>query len=101
MNKVIALQSSSQDLASILTQQGYTVIDMYQAYQQREKIDAYLYTTYHPDALTAYHSTSYPEDSPLDTVEEKDYDPKTLMLNITDLASEQILIVLERRLSAT
>lgn len=96
MPKTIALQASSQKLVDLLQEQGYTVIDMYQAHQQRELVDAYLYTTYHPDALTTYHSVAEPMDSILDTKEEM-Y-PLTLMMNITNLPPEQVLITLKRRL---
>lgn len=96
MPKIIALQTSSQTLVDLLQEQGYTVIDMYQAHQQRELVDAYLYTTYHPDALTTYHSVAEPMDSILDTKEEM-Y-PLTLMMNITNLPPEQVLITLKRRL---
>lgn len=96
MPKIIALQTSSQILVDLLEEQGYTVIDMYQAHQQRELVDAYLYTTYHPDALTTYHSVAEPMDSILDTKEEM-Y-PLTLMMNITNLPPEQVLITLKRRL---
>jgi hypothetical protein len=98
MPKTIALQANSQELADLLKQQGYTVMDMYQAHQQRELVDAYLYTTYHPDALTTYYSVSVPMDSILDTAEEMYSFPDTLMMNITNLPPEQVLITLKRRL---
>ncbi len=100
MDKTIALQGNNQKLANLLQQQGYTVIDMYQAHLQRESVDAYLYTTYHPAALTTYHSVAEPEDSMLDSEEELASYPSTLMLNITNLTSKQILLTLERQLQA-
>jgi hypothetical protein len=98
MPKTIALQANSQELVDLLQQQGYTVVDMYQAHQQREAVDAYLYTTYHPDALTTYHSASDPLDSPLNITEEIDSYPATLMMNISGLPPEQVLIRLKHRL---
>jgi hypothetical protein len=98
MPKIIALQPNNQQLASLLRHQGYTVIDMYQAHSQRETVDAYLYTTYHPDAFTAYHSLSEPADIILGSTWETNHLPKTIMLNITNMQPEQILMKLNRRL---
>lgn len=98
MPKTIALQSADQNLVDLLQQQGYIVMDMYQAHRQRELIDAYLYTTYHPDALTNYHSTTEPWDSVSASSEEVSRSPATLMLNIANLPPEQILLTLKRRL---
>lgn len=100
MNKIIALQSARQDLSRLLEQQGYTVIDMYQAHRQREIVDAYLYTAYHPDALTAYHSTAGLVDSVLDSGDEANQYPSALMLNITNFTPEQVVMTLKRRLPA-
>ncbi|MDF2636295.1 MAG: hypothetical protein K0R78_3169 [Pelosinus sp.] len=98
MAKIIALQANSQKLVDLLQQQGYTVIDMYQAHQQRELVDAYLYTTYHPNALATYHSVAQPTDSILNAKEEMYPFPATLMMNVTNLPPEQVLIILEQRL---
>jgi len=98
MPKTIALQSTNQKLINLLQQQGYTVMDMYQAHRQRELVDAYLYTTYHPDALTSYYSSVEPWDNISATTEEIFQSPTTLMLNITNLPPKQVLATLERRL---
>jgi hypothetical protein len=98
MPKTIALQSADQNLVDRLQQQGYIVMDMYQAHRQRELVDAYLYTTYHPDALTTYYSTAEPWDSIFTNTEEIPQPPDTLMLNITNLLPEQVLLTLKRRL---
>lgn len=97
MSKTIALQSTNQILVKLLQQQGYTVIDMYQAHQQRELVDAYLYTTHHPDALTSYDSAAEAWGSISGNTAEI-IPSATLMLNITDLPSKQVLATLERRL---
>ncbi len=97
MDKTIALQGNNQELTLLLQQQGYTVIDMYQAHLQKEFVDAYLYTTYHPAALT-YHSVADSEDSMLDFEDQSTLYPATLMLNITNLTPKQILLTLERQL---
>ena len=97
MPKTIALQTANQKLVNLLQQQGYTVVDMYEAHHQREIVDAYLYSTYHPDALTTYFSAAESEDTPSDNTEEFSHS-STLMLNITNLPASQILATLERRL---
>jgi hypothetical protein len=98
MPKTIALQSINQNLVNLLQQQGYTVMDMYQAHRQRELVDAYLYTTYHPDALTTYYSVAELCDRASANMEDSSPSLTTLILNITDLPPEQVLAALERRL---
>ena len=98
MPKIIALQSTDPTLRDLLHEQGYTVIDMYEAHRNRELVDAYLYTTYHPDALTAYHSVAEPTDIILENEGDITPLPSTLMLNISDLQPEQVLLTLKRRL---
>lgn len=98
MPKTIALQSISQPLLHLLQAQGYKVIDMYEAHHQRATVDAYLYTTYHPDAFISYHSLAQPADIILGDIGEISQLPTTIMLNITNLEPEQVLMKLERRL---
>lgn len=98
MTKTIALQSANQTLANILTEQGYHVIDMYDAHHQRAIVDAYLYSTYHPDAFTTYHSLADTSDNILDDTIENNEPSTTVMLNITNLQPEEVLMKLERRL---
>lgn len=98
MTKTIALQSNNQALLHRLHEQGYKVIDMYEAHQQRAIVDAYLYTTYHPDAFTAYNSVVDGTDSMLDDTPPSNHSTNTIMLNITNLEPDQILTTLERRL---
>lgn len=98
MPKIIALQSTDPTLRALLHEQGYTVIDMYEAHRKRELVDAYLYTTYHPDALNSYHSVAEPTDIILENEGDIEPLPSTLMLNISDLQPEQVLLTLGRRL---
>lgn len=98
MPKIIALQPNNQALASVLRDQGYTVIDMYQAHKQRKAVDAYLYTTYHPDVFTAYHNYAEPADITLGNTDELNSLPKTIMINITNMQPDQVLMKLNRRL---
>lgn len=100
MAKIIALQGYNQEIADLLQKQGYIVIDMYQAHLQRNVVDAYLYTTYHPSALTAYYSVAQPENSMLDSEREPAPFASTLMLNITDLTHKQLLLTLDRQLES-
>ena len=98
MTKTIALQSNNQALVNILNEQGYKVIDMYEAHSQRAIVDAYLYTTYHPDAFTDYHNLADTTDIILGDPAEINQSVNTIMLNIANLEPEQILMTLERRL---
>ena len=98
MTKTIALQSTNQALLNKLHEHGYQVIDMYDAHRQRAIVDAYLYTTYHPDAFTAYNSVAEPSDIILGDTTPINQSPTTIMLNITHLEPEEVLLKLERRL---
>ena len=98
MPKIVAIQPMNNELVDLLRHQGYIVIDMYQAHRQRENVDAYLYTTYHPDAFSTYHSVAEPADIILGNTEEVSPLPKTVMLNITNMQPEQILMKLNQRL---
>ena len=98
MPKTIALQSTNPILQNMLHEHGYKVIDMYEAHRQRAIVDAYLYTTYHPDAFTTYNSLADDSDIILGDTVETNHSPATLMLNITDLDPENVLLKLERRL---
>lgn len=98
MPTTIALQSNNQTLIHTLRERGYKVIDMYEAHRQRTIVDAYLYTSYHPDAFTSYYSVAETSDIMLGDTPEASQPSATIMLNITNLQPEEILLKLERRL---
>ena len=98
MTKTIALQCTNHILANRLSEQGYHVIDMYEAHHQRAIVDAYLYTNYHPDAFTSYTSLADTSDLILTDTVEVNQLPTTIMLNITHLEPEEVLLKLGRRL---
>jgi len=98
MTKTIALQSNDQTLLNKLHEHGYKVIDIYEAHHQRAIVDAYLYTTYHPDAFTTYNSVAEGSDIILGDTEGINQSPTIIMLNITHLEPEEVLLKLERRL---
>ncbi|MBC8015457.1 MAG: hypothetical protein H7X79_06905 [Sporomusaceae bacterium] len=98
MAKTIALQSTNQTLINRLREQGYKVIDMYEAHRQRAIVDAYLYTSYHPDAFNSYYSVAETSDIMLGDTAEASQPSATIMLNITNLQPEEIVLKLERRL---
>jgi len=98
MTKTIALQSNNQTLLNKLHEHGYKVLDMYEAHRQRTMVDAYLYTTYHPDAFTPYNSLAETSDIILGDTVEINQSPTTIMLNITHLEPEEVLLKLKRRL---
>lgn len=99
MSKIIALQSGMSTIAAMLRGKGYQVVDMYEARRPGAKIDAYLYTSYHPDAFNSsiglldcadisvgYASISY------------DHHTSPMMMNVTGLTAEQAVSTLEHRL---
>lgn len=98
MTKIIALQSTNQILLNRLHERGYKVIDMYEAHRQRAIVDAYLYTTYHPDAFNAYNSLAETSDIILTDRFPINQESTTIMLNITHLQPDEIILKLERRL---
>jgi len=98
MPKIIALQSTNKALLNKLHEHGYKVVDMYEAHRQRALVDAYLYTTYHPDAFTVYNSLDETSDIILGDTASISQPHNTIMLNITHLQPEEVLLKLERRL---
>ena len=92
MTKTIALQSNNATLLNKLNEHGYKVVDMYEAHRQRAIVDAYLYTTYHPDAFTAYSNLTESSDIILGDTVEMNQSPTTIMLNITHLQPEDVLL---------
>lgn len=98
MAKIIALQTADQLLLHTLREQGYIVIDMYEAHRKRAMVDVYLYTSYHPDAFTSYHSLAESPDMSLDDTADPTPSSTTIMLNITNLEPEQVLLILALRL---
>lgn len=98
MAKTIALQSTNQALLNKLLEEGYKVIDMYEAHRQRATVDAYLYTSYHPDAFNSYYSLAETSDIMLGDTAETSQPTATIMLNITNLHPEEIVLKLKQRL---
>ncbi|MCX7780550.1 MAG: YkuS family protein [Negativicutes bacterium] len=100
MPKTIALQSRMHNIAEILRIRGYMVVDMYAAKRPGAKIDAYLYTSYHPDIFTGYTNTAEAADITMGYAS-MDFDHRTspLMLNVTGLTAEQAVNMLEHRLA--
>jgi len=63
------------------------------------KIDAFLFTSNHPDILTSYNNLTNADNVSMDTGKPRQ-DPRvnTIMLNVTNLSAEQVLQELETRL---
>ncbi|MEN6414258.1 MAG: YkuS family protein [Veillonellales bacterium] len=99
MSKIIALQSYSQNLATFLFQQGYTVIDLQTAHFPGKKVDAILLSGYHPDMVTSHTSLTETAHITLGNISHDIQNhPAAITLNITGLTPEQILAVLQYRL---
>ena len=100
MPKTIALQSGSQELAVLLREKGYKVVDMYEAKRPGLRIDAYLYTSYHPGIFSDFQSSVEEADITLGYISlEHHHDTSPLMLNITGMSASHALSTLEHRLT--
>lgn len=99
MPKTIALQSGMSSIASLLRAKGYRVVDMYEAKRPGAKVDACLYTSYHPDAFNSSHGLLEFADMTVGYTS-MDYDHHTspVMFNVTGMSPEQAVITLENRL---
>ena len=99
MPKTIALQSGSQELAGLLREKGYKVVNMYEAKRPGARIDAYVYTSYHPAIFSDFQSSAEESDITLGYISmEHHHDTAPLMLNITGMSASQALSTLEHRL---
>lgn len=89
MAKTIVLQGHKQELHQLLTAQGYHVLDPYEAHHRRHSVDAYLYSTYHPEAFTSSLADLW---EPLTEESSETYGiPACLAINIAHLTPAQVL----------
>lgn len=98
MGKTVVIQGHKEGVARLLTAKGYKVVDPYEAHHHRMAVDAYLYTTYHPDAFTSYQNTADSPDSLSDGSTEAFGIPASFALNISSMSPEQVADILDRRL---
>lgn len=98
MDKVIAVQSSLEDVSRLLKQKGYQIIDVYQASKPGYKVDAFLYTSSHPDIVTSYNSLTETDKVAFNTGVPQLNETSIIMLNVTGLLPEEVLSLLEERL---
>ncbi len=99
MPKTVALQSRMEHIANILKAKGYNVIDMYEASRPGIQVDAFLYTSNHPDILTSYNNLTETADISLGIGEPEADSLATVMLNVTGLSASQAVAVLEHKLA--
>ena len=97
MPKVVALQAHMGTLAELLRRKGYTVIDLYEACRPGVKVDALLYTGYHPDMATSFSSVTETADITIGAGASENH-PAPVRVNITGLRPETALAALEERL---
>ncbi|SDF64644.1 MBL fold metallo-hydrolase [Sporolituus thermophilus] len=97
MPKVVALQAHMGTLAELLRRKGYKVIDLYEAGRPGVKVDALLYTGYHPDITTTFNSLTETADITIGTCAGESH-PAPVRINITGLRPEAALAALEERL---
>lgn len=99
MPKTIALQSGMSEVASMLRDKGYHVVDIYEAKRPGSKVDAYLYTSYHPDAFnSSLGILEYADISVGYTSISYDHHTSPVMMNITGMSPQQAVSTLEHRL---
>jgi len=99
MPKTIALQSGMSEVASMLRDKGYQVIDIYEAKRPGAKVDAYLYTSYHPDAFnSSLGALEYADVMVGYTSMSYDHQTSPMMMNITGMSPQQTVSTLEQRL---
>lgn len=99
MPKIIALQSGMSTIAAMLRAKGYQIIDMYEARRPGSKVDAYLYTSYHPDVFSSSIGVlEYADVSLGYTSMSYDHHTSPVMMNVTGMTAEQAVSTLEHRL---
>jgi len=99
MSKVVAVQSPGTKLTTLLEERGYQVIDLSSAARVHTRVDAILYTGYHPDTvLTASPSAEFSDITWGGLSPSPDEFPSAVNLNITGMRPEQAVDALESRL---
>jgi len=89
-----------EQIAQLLQERGYKVIDMYEASRPGAHVDAFLYTSYHPDIVTSFNNLTESADITLGGGHpDIESNPSPIMLNVTGLRPEQALATLEYRIS--
>ena len=102
MNRTIALQSEMDDIAAVLKKRGFHVVDMLQASKPGLHIDAFLFTSNHPDIVTSFNS--YEAAGNISLRDESPSRPSGnhfVMLNVTGMTASDAVDELEKRLAST
>ena len=99
MPKTVALQSRMEHIAALLQARGYTVIDMYEASRPGTRVDAFLFTSNHPDILTSYNNLTSASDITIGNTAPSDDELSTVMVNVTGLSPDEALAILEQKFS--
>lgn len=97
MAKIVAVQSELDDIAGELRRNGYTVINIYEASNPDTKVDAFLFTSNHPDIVTSFNNLTE-----TDNISFKDEAPQSgtsaVLLNVTGLDPSHVVEILKQRL---
>lgn len=98
----IAVQSRMDDVARVLKQRGYKVVDMLEASNPDSRIDAFLYTSYHSDIVSSFNSFTQSDDAVLTA--EGSFQPSSasiVMVNTAGMNPHEAVDVMEERLQAS
>ncbi len=98
----IAVQSRMDDVARILKQRGYKVVDMLEASNPDSHIDAFLYTSYHSDIVSSFNSFTQSDDAVLAAADS--FQPNSasiVMVNTTGMNPQEAVDVMEERLQTS
>jgi ABC-type molybdate transport system ATPase subunit len=88
------------NITKLLEKQGYHVVDMQEASKPGLKVDAFLFTSNHPDIVTSYNNLSNAADVSLALeTPQQDSSVNTIMLNITGMSPQEAVQELEHRLA--
>lgn len=100
MSKTIALAHYNDKLANELSAHGFRVVDNSHLVRPGQAVDAYLYTSYHPDTDTLTGTQAEHADITVGNYHYTVTDhPSTMQLNITGLTTNQIADKLRHRLA--
>lgn len=98
----IAVQSRMDDVARVLRQRGYKVVDMSEASDPNTHIDAFLYTSYHSDIVSSFNSSTQSDDAAM--TDEGTFQPSSatvVMVNTVGMNPYEAVDVMEERLRAS
>jgi len=89
-----------EDVARVLCSRGYKVVSMYEASNPDTQVNAFLYTSYHPDIDTSFNNLSETDNIVFNQSLPHE-ESSVIMLNVTGLGPEEAVDILEERLNSS